>query len=75
MITESDSPTTFDIGSYYIILPHNSEKILNYYSKKFTLKKVKKGFRYNSGLNSSFLKIDEIRKLIIKHVDKNFKPI
>ena len=75
MITESDSPTTFDIGNYYIILPNNSKKILNYYSKKFNLKKVKKGFRYNSGLNPAFLKIDEIRKLIKKHVDRNFKPI
>ena len=39
------------------------------------LKKVKKGFRYNSGLNPDFLKIDQIRKLIIKHLDNNFKPI
>ena len=75
MITESDSFTTFDIGDYYIILPSNNKKILSHYSKKFNLKKVKKGFRYNSGLNPTFLKIEQIRKLIKKHVDKNFKPI
>ena len=75
MITESDSITTFDIGDYYIVLPNKNKKILNHYSKKFNLKKVKKGFRYSSGLNPSFLKIDQIRKLIKKHVDKNFKPI
>ena len=75
MITESDSFATFDIGDYYIVLPNKNKKILNHYSKKFNLKKVKKGFRYSSGLNTSFLKIEQIRKLIKKHVDKNFKPI
>ncbi len=75
MITESDSFSTFDIGDYYIILPNNNKKILKHYSKKLSLKKVKKGFRYNSGLNPDFLKIDQIRKLIIKHLDNNFKPI
>ena len=75
MVTESDSFTTFDIGDYYIVLPNENKRIQNHYSKKFNLKKVKKGFRYNSGLNPSFLKIDQIRKLIKKHVDKNFKPI
>ena len=75
MVTESDSVTTFDIGDYYIVLPNENKRIQNHYSKKFNLKKVKKGFRYNSGLNPSFLKIDQIRKLIKKHVDNNFKPI
>ena len=60
MITESDSFSTFDIGDYYIILPNNNKKILKHYSKKLSLKKVKKGFRYNSGLNPDFLKIDQI---------------
>ena len=75
MITESDSFSTFDIGDYYIILPNDNKKILKHYSKKLSLKKVKKGFRYNSGLNPNFLKIEQIRKLIVKHLDKNFKPI
>lgn len=75
MITESDSITTYEIGNYYVIFPDNNKKILNYYSKKFKLRKVKKGFKYNSGLNSNFLNINQIRKLIKSHVDKNFKPI
>ena len=36
---------------------------------------VEKGFSYNSGTNDYFLKIDEIRNLITKNIDQNFKPI
>ena len=55
MITSSDSFSTIDIGKYFIILPANKRKFLQYYGKKFRLKKVKKGFSYNSGVNKVFL--------------------
>ena len=35
-------------------------------------KKVSHNFSYNSGTNENFLTIEEIRKLIIEHVDPNF---
>ena len=75
MITASDSYTTFDIGKYYLILPSGNKKILNFYKKKRKIQKVEKGFNYSSSNNKSFLKINEIRKLIIKHLDHNFKPV
>ena len=75
MITASDSYTTFDIGKYYLILPSGNKKILNFYKKKRKIQKVEKGFNYSSSNNKSFLKINEIRKLIIKHLDRNFKPV
>tara|TARA_B100000700_G_scaffold318258_1_gene411079 strand:+ start:216 stop:1229 length:1014 start_codon:yes stop_codon:yes gene_type:complete len=74
MITKSDSVSTIDIGRYYVILPANKKKFINYYSKKFNLKRVQKGFSYNSGNNKEFLSVESIRKLIKSHVDKNFKP-
>ena len=64
MITKSDSFTTIDIGKYFIILPSNKKKFLDYYSKKFKLKKVPKGFSYNSGSNEIFLSVNELKKLI-----------
>tara|TARA_Y100000817_G_C16853520_1_gene543056 strand:- start:1213 stop:2226 length:1014 start_codon:yes stop_codon:yes gene_type:complete len=74
MITSSDSFSTIDIGKYFIILPANKRKFLQYYGKKFRLKKVKKGFSYNSGVNKVFLSKTDLRQLIKINIDKNFTP-
>ena len=74
MITSSDSFSTIDIGKYFIILPANKRKFLQYYGKKFRLKKVKKGFSYNSGINKVFLSKTDLRQLIKINIDKNFTP-
>ena len=62
MITSSDSQDTYDFGNYYAIIVPN---FLNKYKTK-KLKKVKSGFSYNSGANTDFLTIPEIKKLINK---------
>ena len=62
MITSSDSQDTYDFGNYYAIIVPNF--LNNYKTKK--LKKVKSGFSYNSGANTDFLTIPEIKKLINK---------
>ena len=52
------------------------EKLENLYRKlniEFT--KVDQGFSYSSDDNTSFLNIDEIRKLIKENLDSNFVPI
>ncbi len=74
MITESDSYTTYDIGDYYIILPTQNKEIIKKY-KSFKIKSVKQNFRYNSGTNSKFLSIKELRSLIKNHVHSDFKPL
>jgi len=73
MITASDSFQTIDVGKYYAILPSgsNKQKYLEYYKGK----EVKKGFQYNSGENDEWVSIEEMRELIKKYVDPNFKPI
>jgi len=73
MITSSDSYNTIDVGTYYAILPTDTthQRYLDYYKAKL----VKPGFTYNSGENDSWLSVEEIRELIIKHVDPNFKPL
>lgn len=73
MITASDSFQTIDIGKYYAILPSgsNKQKYLDYYKGK----EVEKGFQYNSGQNSQWVNIEEMRELIKTYVDPNFKPI
>lgn len=73
MITTSDSYNTIDFGKYYAILPSDADH--QRYLNHFKAKPVPPGFRYNSGENSKWLDVDEIRSLIKKHVDPNFKPL
>lgn len=73
MITESDALLTVDIGKYYAILPHHPGWNKSEYLKKYKGKTVPDGFRYNSGTNSEWLSVDELRKLIKKEIDPGFK--
>ncbi|MDN5215673.1 UDP-N-acetylglucosamine 4,6-dehydratase (inverting) [Fulvivirgaceae bacterium BMA12] len=72
MITESDSFNTVDLGRYYAILPNSSPWKEADYLSHFNAKKVEPGFKYNSGTNTQWLSVDEIRDLISKHVDLSF---
>lgn len=72
MITASDSYNTYDIGKYYVVLPNNPKWDVEKFINKYNAKKVKIGFKYNSAENTEWLNVEDIRKLIIKHVDKNF---
>ena len=74
MITQSDSLNTIDIGKYYAILPSFATKtdFLNYYKNSTELEA---GFSYNSGTNTEWIDVEDIRKLIKMHVDPNFSPI
>jgi UDP-N-acetylglucosamine 4,6-dehydratase len=76
MITESDSPFTIDIGSYYLILPTNNKR-LNYdnYNNHIGMQRVANGFSYHSGRNNDYLTVAQIRDLIKLHVDANFTPV
>lgn len=69
MITETDSLNTYDLGKHYAILPANPDWPLADYVKAFSAKKVPPGFRYNSGENTEWLSVEQIRKLIEEHVD------
>ena len=61
MITVSDGPLTLDCEDKYLIM--HPDLIDNYPAENY-LKKVEYGFSYNSGLNSDFLNVHEIKKLI-----------
>jgi len=74
MITSSDSFTTYDLGKYYVILPQASNWNLNEYITHFDAVKVPEGFSYNSGTNTDWLSVDDLRNLIRQHVDPAFLP-
>lgn len=74
MISESDSYYTYDLGKYYTILPAVTKWNLKDFIKHFHAVKVKEGFKYNSGENTSWETVESLRKLIKEHVEPDFIP-
>ena len=68
MITESDSPNTIDLGHYYAILPSGGALDVDEYCQRAGAVRVQPGFRYDSGSNTEFLTVEELRELIDTHV-------
>jgi UDP-N-acetylglucosamine 4,6-dehydratase len=73
MITESDSYYTADLGRYYVILPQSPSWNGDDYFAKNNAKRVPDGFTYNSGTNEEWLSKEDLRKLIVEHIDPQFK--
>lgn len=70
MITSSDSFNTVDMGKYYAILPMSAAYTVDEYCEAVGATRVEQGFCYNSGSNPDFLRVDELRDLITKHIGK-----
>ena len=68
MITESDSFNSVDLGRYYAILPSANGALRDLYLKKPGVTPVTPGFNYDSGSNSDFLTVAQLRELIDSHV-------
>ena len=69
MITSSDSFFTYDLGTYYVILPSNPSFKLEKFIKAKKAKKVPQGFAYNSGENTEWETVESMKKLIEEHVN------
>lgn len=72
MITSSDSYFTYDLEKYYAILPATHKWKIEDYISAFKAKKVKEGFRYNSGENTEWETTESLRELIHEHVNPLF---
>ncbi len=64
MITASDSYNTIDLGKYYAILPSAGDFSPDTYVERMGGAAVTPGFAYNSGTNSDFLSVAQLRDLI-----------
>ena len=71
MITSSDSYNTVDIGKYFAILPLAGNYSVEIYCEQFGGGLVEPGFAYESGVNTRFLTIEELRALIAEHVEES----
>ena len=68
MITASDSFNALDLGRYYTILPPSDAPLRNHYLAQDGVVEVAAGFSYNSGTNTEFLTVAQLRALIDRHV-------
>ncbi len=78
MITVSDADNTVDLGRYFAILPsaggaQSAIMSREQYCARTGAKPSSSEFSYNSGNNSEFLSVEQIRKLVRDHVDSNFE--
>lgn len=72
MITASDSFYTVDLGRYYALLHHTNAWSDDDYLRKNNAKRVPQGFNYNSGDNTEWMSVEDIRAAIRQHVDPAF---
>jgi len=75
MITASDSYHTYNLGTYYAIMPHTPRFKMEDFIDHFEAKPVEPGFRYNSGENTEWETVESLRELIKNHVDSCFSVI
>jgi UDP-N-acetylglucosamine 4,6-dehydratase (inverting) len=68
MITPSDSFNTVDLGPYYAILPSGGNYTPDDYCARTGASKVEPGFSYDSGNNTDFLSVSQLRDMITEQV-------
>lgn len=75
MITANDSASVVELNKYYVILPQSQYLSWTHeqFIKKMKAKEVEPGFNYSSKNNKEWLTVEEIRTLIKKHIEPNFK--
>lgn len=72
MITETDSLNTIELKDYYVICPSTPLWDKYAYCKHFDGKEVPLNFTYNSGTNSEWLTVEQLREQVKQHIDPNF---
>ncbi|MFQ6007578.1 MAG: UDP-N-acetylglucosamine 4,6-dehydratase (inverting) [Candidatus Zixiibacteriota bacterium] len=71
MITETDALNTIEFENYYVILPSMPLWDVDHFMETFHGRRCPNGFRYNSGTNTEWLSVSELRDLIKRHVDSD----
>jgi UDP-N-acetylglucosamine 4,6-dehydratase (inverting) len=74
MITASDSLQTLEFQRHYVILPSMPLWDVEQYLHQNGGKRCEAGFSYDSGKNTEWLTIEQLRELVRKHVDPSFVP-
>ncbi|WP_288427142.1 UDP-N-acetylglucosamine 4,6-dehydratase (inverting) [uncultured Spirosoma sp.] len=72
MITETDALNTIETDKYYVITPSTPIWSTDEYMEAFNGRQVEMGFKYNSGTNTDWLTVDQLRDQVRQHVDASF---
>ncbi len=72
MITETDALNTIETDKYYVITPSTPIWSTDDYMEAFNGRQVEMGFKYNSGTNTDWLTVDQLRDQVRQHVDASF---
>lgn len=69
MITASDAHHTYDLGTYYVILPQQPLFKIEDYISQFNAHKVPADFHYSSGQNTDWETVESLSRKIRQFVD------
>jgi len=72
MITMTDALCTVEYENHFVILPSISSLDAGRYASRSNGRPCPEGFSYNSGTNTEWLSVEQIRELIRFHVDPTF---
>lgn len=72
MVTETDAINTVEFKDYFVILPSLELWDVDAFCRIFDGKLCRQGFSYNSGTNSDWLDVEQLRYLIRQHVKPDF---
>jgi UDP-N-acetylglucosamine 4,6-dehydratase (inverting) len=72
MVTATDALSTIEFKDYFVILPSMQLWDVDEFMQIFNGRRCPDGFSYNSGTNSEWLSVEQIRTLIRAHVDPTF---
>lgn len=72
MITETDALNSVEFRDYFVILPSIPLWNVDEFTRTFGGSRCESGFSYNSGSNSEWLSVEQLRSLIREHVDPAF---
>ena len=72
MVTATDAISTVEFDKYFVILPSMPLWDVDEFMRAFNGNRCPDGFSYNSGTNTDWLSVEQIRKLICEHVDPTF---
>lgn len=73
MITETDGLTALEFDRYFVIPPTTPIWDVEEYDRAFGGRRCPAGFSYNSGTNTEWLSVEDLRRLIREQVDGAFE--
>ena len=74
MITTTDALCTVQFDKHFVILPSIPLWDVQAFTEAFNGAPCPDGFAYNSGTNDQWLSVEDLRRLLVDHVDKSFVP-